>query len=110
MKMRCLFRTILRGDVVKPGQILDLTDAECKTDVVKKFFVKAEGSAASGGASPVAAETPTKAGTLVAGLTRDQVIMKLNQAGVGAKGNASNAALIELYSNTFANAAEAAAK
>jgi hypothetical protein len=34
--------------------------------------------------------------------------MKLNQAGVGAKGNASNASLVELYNQTFANIAEAA--
>jgi hypothetical protein len=107
MQMKCLYRTILRGDVVKPGQVLDLTDAECKTDVVKKFFVKADGSA-SGDSSPAAGQT--KAGTVVAGLTRDQVIMKLNQAGVGAKGNASNAALAELYNQTFANVAEATAK
>ena len=107
MKMRCLYRTILRGDVVKPGQVLDLTDAECKADVVKKFFVKADGSAATGDSSPAAADQG-KAGTLVAGLTRDQVIMKLNQAGVGAKGNASNASLVELYNQTFANIAEAA--
>lgn len=108
MLMKCLYRTVLRGDIVKAGDVLDLSDAECKTDVVKKFFVKVGGATVEAKTSAVAPQP--KAGELVAGLTRDQVIMKLQQAGVGAKGNASNASLIELYNQTFANVSEATAK
>jgi len=111
MKMKCLFKSVLRGDIVKPGQILELTEAECKMDVVKNFFVKVDGDAASGDPSPAAAPVPAspEAG-VVAGLSRDQAIMKLTQAGVKCKGNISNANLVALYNQTFANAAEATAK
>lgn len=109
MKMKCLFKSVLRGDIVKPGQILDLTDEECKMDVVKSFFVKADGEVAEKPAAVPVPAAPASAG-VVAGLTRDQAIMKLSQAGVKVKGNISNAALAQIYNQTFANAAEATAK
>jgi len=109
MKMKCLFKSVLRGDIVKPGTILDLTDAECKMDVVKAFFVKADGSAADEKSVAVPVAAPASAG-VVAGLTRDQAIMKLSQAGVKVKGNISNDKLVAIYEQTFANAAEATAK
>jgi len=110
MMMKCLYRSVLRGDVVKPGQVLDLTADECRMDVAKRFFVKAEGAEAAEPASaPARPAAPKRDGGVVAGLTREQAIMKLAQAGVKVKGNASNAALAAMYDTTFANAAEATA-
>lgn len=112
MLMKCLSRSVLRGDVVKPGRVLDLTADECRMDVVKRFFVKVDGAAAENAAAtvPSAGKRPDGAAGLVAGLTREQVVMKLAQAGVKVKGNATNASLVALYEQTFANIAEAAAK
>ena len=114
MLMKCLFRSVLRGDVVKPGRVLDLTEDECRMDVVKRFFVKVDG--AEGAKSPSAAAI-SKASTkgaakkpVVAGLTRDQAVMKLSQAGVKVKNDVSNGVLAEMYNTTFANAAEATSK
>ena len=108
MKMKCLFKSVLRGDIVKPGQVLDLTDAECEMDVVKAFFVKADGAVTEKTVAVPAPAAPASAG-VVAGLTRDQAIMKLSQAGVKVKGNISNDKLVAIYEQTFANAAEAVA-
>ena len=114
MKMKCLFNSMLRGEVVKRGAILDLTTAEAELDVVKRFFVKVEDA---GGETP-APDTPPAperkpaaakaSGSAVAGLTRDQAIMKLAQAGVRVKANITPDALENLYNQTFANIAEAA--
>ncbi len=106
MKVKCLFKSIVRGDVVKRGQVLDLTPEECKADVIRSSFVKVEGGEAE---APAAPAPVARADGLVAGLTRDQAIMKLTQSGAKVKGNISNRALAELYNQTFANAAEAAA-
>ena len=103
MKMKCLFKSVLRGDVVKPGQILDLTKEECRMDVVKKSFVAVEGASAG-------EKSSAGAPILVAGLTREQVMLKLQQNGVPVKGNLSNKALVELYNQTFSNLAEVADK
>lgn len=111
MLMKCLFRSVLRGDVVKPGRVLDLTADECGMDVVKRFFARADGAAENAAAAVHGAgKRPDGAAGLVAGLTREQVVMKLAQAGVKVRGNATNAALAALYGQTFANIAEAAAK
>lgn len=112
MKMKCLYKSILRGDVVKPGQVLDLTPAEMEKDVVKRFFVKVEGEAASPAPAGAAVPAPNAAQkpVVVAGLTRDQAVMKLTQAGVKVKGNLSNEKLADLYNTTFANLAEATAE
>lgn len=103
--MRCKFKSILRGDVVKPGQVLDLTKEECRMDVVKQAFTKV-GNGEAGGKSP-AADNAEKVTTLVAGLTREQAILKIQETGANVKGNVSNKALVELYNQIFANAAEA---
>ena len=103
MKMKCLFKSVLRGDVVKPGQILDLTKEECGMDVVKKSFVAVE-------SAPAGEKSSAGAPVLVAGLTREQTILKLQQIGVAVKGNLSNKALVELYNQTFSNISEVADK
>lgn len=124
MKMKCLYRTILRGDVVKVGEVLDLTAAECEMDVVKQFFVKVADAGEGGTAAPAQVSTPSKAGAtsatttasaatsaragLIAGLTREQALMKLTQAGVSVRRAMPMKALEELYNQTFANVAEAA--
>lgn len=94
MKMKCLFKSVLRGDIVKPGQILDLTKEECRMDVVKKFFEAVE-------SAPAGEKSSAGAPVLVAGLTREQTILKLQQIGVAVKGNLSNKSLVELYNQTF---------
>jgi len=109
MKMICLYRSILRGDIVKPGQVLDLSEDECKTDVVKRFFKAAEDAAPADKAGAASAPKAASSGT-IAGLTRDQAVAKLRQAGAKIKGNISNQDLAVLYNQTFANIAEAANK
>lgn len=103
MKMKCLFKSVLRGDVVKPGQILDLTKEECRMDVVKKSFVAVE-SASAGEKSSAGAHI------LVAGLTREQVMLKLQQNGIPVKGNLSNKSLVDLYNQAFSTISEVAEK
>jgi hypothetical protein len=103
MKMKCLFKSVLRGDVVKPGQILDLTKEECRMDVVKKSFEAVE-------SAPAGEKSSAGAPVLVAGLTREQAMLKLQQNGVPVKGNLSNKALVELYNQTFSNISEVADK
>lgn len=105
MLMRCNFKSILRGDVVKPGQVLDLTPDECRLDVVKQAFTKV-GNGKAGGKTP-AADNDKKDAVVVAGLTREQAILKVQETGALVKGNISNKALIEFYNQIFANAAEA---
>lgn len=109
MKMKCLYKSIFRGDVVKAGTVLDVTDAEAKQDVVKRFFVKVADEVGGGKTASASVSTRARgnAGT-IAGLTREQVIMKLAQAGVTASAATDRKALEELYNQTFANVAEAA--
>ena len=106
MKMKCLFKSVLRGDIVKAGQVLDLTADECKMDVVKNFFVKVEGTEAAKPASVPVPAAPKGETGMFAGLTREQAIMKLTQAGAKVKGNISNRDLVAIYNTTFANIAE----
>ena len=111
MKMKCLYKSVLRGDIVKAGAILDLTDEEMKLDVVKTYFVKVEDATAADEKAAVA--SPSRAPSekaVVAGLTREQAIMKLNEAGAKVKGNISNSNLIAIYNQTFANVAEVSAQ
>ena len=103
MKMKCLFKSVLRGDIVKPGQILDLTKEECRMDVVKKYFVAVEGASAG-------EKSSAGAPILVARLTREQTILKLQRIGVAVKGNLSNKSLVELYNQTFSATSEVADK
>lgn len=103
MKMKCLFKSVLRGDVVKPGQILDLTKEECRMDVVKKSFVAVE-------SAPAGEKSSAGAPVLVAGLTREQAMLKLQQNGVTVKGNLSNKSLVDLYNQTFSTISEVADK
>lgn len=115
MKMKCLYASMLRGDVVKPGQVVDIDDREAGMDVVKAFFVKVEGDGGGGSAvpPPASGKGATEAAAKpqgLAGLTRDQAIMKLAQAGVKVKGRTDDATLAEIYAQTFANVAEATAK
>lgn len=115
MKMKCLYKSIFRGDVVKAGAVLDVTDAEAKQDVVKRFFVKVADEVEGGKTAPASVSTAAsaahparvrgKAGT-IAGLTREQVVMKLAQAGVTVNAAADLKAIEELYNQTFSNVAE----
>ena len=72
-------------------------------DVVKKSFVAVE-------SAPAAEKSSAGAPILVAGLTREQVMLKLQQNGGLVKGNLSNKALVELYNKTFSTISEVADK
>ena len=102
MKMRCAYKSMLRGDVVKVGTVLDLTPAECELDVVKAFFTKVDedvpavNPAAGVGASPVQPKT-----IVVAGLTREEAVMKLQQAGQRVAANISDKRLAERFEEFF---------
>jgi len=109
MKMKCLYTSVVRGDIVRAGHVLDLTEDECKTDVVKRFFT-AVGEDAVAAPAAASLSQPARAAAAVAGLTRDQAIVKLRQAGARFRGNISNADLEVLYNQTFANLAEATTK
>lgn len=104
MLMRCNFKTILRGDVVKPGTVLDLTAEECALDVIKKSFTHVGNG--TGAKAPAAADSAAKDAVVVAGLTREQAIIKLQHSGAKFKANISNKALAALYEQTFSNVGE----
>ena len=96
MKYVCRYKSMLRGDVVKVGQTVDLTPEECKLDVVKAYFVPC-----GDGASASADEPRTSASVVVAGLTRDQAIMKLQEAGQRVSSRISDERLAERYEDQF---------
>lgn len=98
MKMRCTYRSVLRGDIVKVGQVLNLTEAECELDVVKRFFVPVDATTPGANASGVTSSKQI----IVAGLTREEAIMKLQQAGQRVSERISDAKLAERYEDVFA--------
>ena len=72
-------------------------------DVVKKSFEAVE-------SAPAGEKSSAGAPILVAGLTREQTIMKLQQSGIVVKGNLSNKSLVDLYNQTFSTVSEVADK
>lgn len=101
MKMRCIYRTMLRGDIVKVGQVLDLTEAECNLGRVKQFFVPVDATTPEVNASGVAVNPKQ---TVVAGLTREEAIIKLQQAGQRVNDRISDKRLAERFEETFSAA------
>lgn len=91
MKMLCRQRTVVRGDVVRAGQVVDLSAAESALPAVAAHF------------SPVAGGTPQDAaGTpVVAGLTRRQAIARIREAGGSVPANVSDARLAERFMEAF---------
>lgn len=111
MKMKCVIASYLHGDVVKVGKTVEIDDAEAATSRIRRSFVAVEGEASASARAAAAGPAPAKSGpAVVAGLTRDQAVAKLRQAGARFSGNITNEKLVALYETTFANAAEATEK
>ncbi len=90
MKMLCRQRTVLRGDVVRAGQVVDLSPAEAALPAVAAHFSPAAGEGAP------AAERP-----VVAGLTRRQAIARIRDAGGRVPSGVSDARLAERFMEAF---------
>ena len=108
MKIKCIYRCIVDGDIVKPDKVLDVDAEIAKCEPYKSSFVALDASPAPAGAGK-GDQGKDAAGTdetLVAGLTRDQAIAKLRAAKVNVPGNISAPKLIERYNETFSTDAE----
>ena len=102
MKMKCLYTSIIRGDVVRAGQVVDISQQECENDIVKRFFVSAEPDVAVTEKNPpVAAAINPSQEIVVAGLTREQAIQRLHDARQRIGANISNARLKERFEEFF---------
>ena len=125
MKMKCVFRCIVNGDLVKPGQVIDVAEVKTKTEPFLHSFVpivKPDLSAGKPAEGQGSQEPPDGSANqdqgdgqenqhhentthdeqkLVAGLTREQAIAKLRAAKVNVPGNISDNKLIERFEETF---------
>lgn len=96
MKMVCISSCVFRGDVVRKGAVVDATEAEMKEYPARTSFAPAMDGDAADAAPSVRSED-----RLVAGLTREQAVMKLYQAGVSVPERISMAKLRERFEETF---------
>lgn len=96
MKMVCISSCIFRGDTVRKGAVLEVSEEEMKEYPARTSFAPAMGGGAESSA-PSARTEPQ----LVAGLTREQAVMKLYQAGVSVPERISIAKLRERFEETF---------
>ena len=106
MKMKCVYRCIVNGDLVKPDKVLDVKEADAKQEPFKSSFVALQNAAPApaGDGSGEGRDSGDQSGedeTLVGGLNRDQAIAKLRAAKVNVPGNISNQKLIDRYNETF---------
>lgn len=109
MKMICTYRCIVNGDIVKPGTILDVSKDLAEKQPFASSFKALETSSAlptsvgSGGGSdlPSGATGNVSDPLIVAGLTREQALAKLRQAGCHIPNNISTAKLVERYEEAF---------
>lgn len=97
MKMLCRQRTVLRGDVVRAGQVVDLSPAEAALPAVAAHFSPAGGADGA---------TPAQGRAVVAGLTRRQAIARIRDAGGSVPSNDSDARLAERFMEAFSTAGE----
>lgn len=90
IKMRCISRCQFKGDIVKVGDIVDMDEETLKNEpLAKSAFVKADPSAEkSAGGHPK---------TIVAGLTREQTILKLKSMKVAVPADASDEDLAKIF-------------
>lgn len=98
IKMRCVSRCQFKGDIVKVGDIVDMDDETLKNEpLAKSAFVKADPSAEKS-----AGESRK---TIVAGLTREQTILKLKSMKIAVPADASDEDLAKIF-NTAVDAKE----
>lgn len=58
MKMKCVYRCIVNGDLVKPDKVLDVKEADAKQEPFKSSFVALQDAApAPAGTAPAKAAT-----------------------------------------------------
>lgn len=96
MKMVCTSACVFRGDVVRKGAVLEVTEAEMEEYPARTSFAPAMDGGEGRAAPPSRGD-----GGLVAGLTREQAVMKLYQAGVNVPERISMAKLRERFEETF---------
>lgn len=107
MKVVCVSSCIFRGDTVRKGAVLEVSEEEMKEYPAKSSFAPAmadgEGGASPSGndGKPDGMHGARDGGGLVAGLTREQAVMKLFQAGVVVPEKISTSKLRERFEETF---------
>ncbi len=109
MKMICTYRCIVNGDLVKPGTIIDVPKDTAEKPPFASSFEALETSSAlptsvgQGGVSdlPSGATGNVSDPIIVAGLTREQALAKLRQAGYHIPSKISTAKLVERYEEAF---------
>ena len=114
MKMKCTYRCIANGDLVKPGTIIDVPKELVKTAPYSSSFEALEKATDSSSSRkgeessdlPEGASGNVSDPIVVAGLTRDQAIAKLRAAKVNVPSNISNPKLVERYEETFSGKPE----
>lgn len=111
MKYVCNHAAILRGEVVRPGRVLNLSPSEADLPVVRRHFSPVEGggdmqaqSAGGGGGESTAPSA------FIAGLTREQALLKLRGVGVKVPPNTGDGRIRDLYNETFSTISEKAGK
>lgn len=101
MKMECRYRCMVAGDLVKPGKVLEVSEADAAKEPFRSSFVALPSAPAVPAAGAVSGTGAAKT-LLVAGLTREEAIQKLRAAKVSVPSNISDARLVERYDETFA--------
>ena len=89
-RMKCVSRCQFKGDIVRVGDIVDMDDETLKDEpLAKSAFVKADPPAekSAGGAPKI----------IVAGLTREQTILKLQSMKVSVPKNATDDDLAKIF-------------
>lgn len=88
MVMRCISRCQWKGDIVHVGEEVDMDKSDLSAPLAKSAFVPVATPAKAKGAKPK---------VLVAGLTREQTVLKLRTAGVDFEADADDATLAKIY-------------
>ncbi len=87
-KMRCISKCQFKGDIVRVGDIVDIDEKTLANDpLAKSAFVQAEPSAGK----------PAGGKAIVAGLTREQVILKLTSMKVNVPNGATDQEIAKIF-------------
>lgn len=90
IKMRCISRCQFKGDIVRIGDIVDMDEKTLANEpLAKSAFVKADPSAedSAGGAPKI----------IVAGLTREQAVLKLKSMKVTVPPDATDDDIAKIF-------------
>ena len=87
-KMRCISKCQFKGDIVRVGDIVDIDEKTLANDpLAKSAFVQAEPSAGK----------PAVGKAIVAGLTREQAILKLTSMKVNVPSGATDDEIAKIF-------------